>query len=489
MKPSTEKLDVFISYSRRDYVDENKVVVPNNVISIIKDAFAKANISYWFDEDGIYSGDAWAEKLAARIDECSVFLFVSSENSNKSDWTSKEIATAHMFGKKIIPFRVDESVYNKSVIIYISNLDFIDYYTNQSLAIERLVDSVSKYIKEEKENAEKRREKKRQEEETLKKMAEAEQHALITDVEDACSDIDDYEMKSVHTRKKATTKVKKVKSADERRRLTALIQASGSISAELQVLQEEKQNLTKEVSDLNAQISATLKENEQMISDIAAAKETITANEHLSEHYQEEIASLKKQCASLDGKGKKGSLGIGYIITYVVTVIILGFFIVIAIIAYVAESENSSYWYDSAQEYKASIESISTVTPLIITDIKMGNIFKDGTVETEYGDELKESTTMYLKPKVYYIGLDYKSEVELKYKLFSPDGTMSRNSTTSPEGYTTSSECSISKGDDHVLFISGWGNENKGNWNAGTYRIEVWYKDMCLKSKTFTIHK
>ena len=36
--------------------------------------------------------------------------------------------------------------------------------------------------------------------------------------------------------------------------------------------------------------------------------------------------------------------------------------------------------------------------------------------------------------------------------------------------------------------LNGWGNRNKGHWTSGTYRIEVWYENTCLKSKTFTIY-
>ena len=45
--------DVFISYSRKDYVDDKKNIIPNNVVSKIKDTLSKEGISYWFDEDGM----------------------------------------------------------------------------------------------------------------------------------------------------------------------------------------------------------------------------------------------------------------------------------------------------------------------------------------------------------------------------------------------------------------------------------------------------
>ena len=93
---------VFISYSRRDYLDDNNQVIPGNIVSRIKEALTKEGISYWFDEEGITHGDAFASVIVKQIRECNVFLFISSENSNKSVWTAREIATASSFEKKII---------------------------------------------------------------------------------------------------------------------------------------------------------------------------------------------------------------------------------------------------------------------------------------------------------------------------------------------------------------------------------------------------
>lgn len=153
--------DVFISYSRKDYVDENRQVIPGNVISLIKELFDANGISYWFDEDGVFSGDAFAPVIARNIKASKIFLFISSENSNASEWTSNEIATAHAYKKKIIPFRYDDSVYNDSVIIYIARLDYVEYQENKTKALLRLLASVQSYLNEERE----RKEKERQEEE------------------------------------------------------------------------------------------------------------------------------------------------------------------------------------------------------------------------------------------------------------------------------------------------------------------------------------
>lgn len=146
--------DVFISYSRKDYVDENRQIIPGNVICRIKELFDANGITYWFDEDGVFSGDAFAPVIARNIKASKIFLFISSENSNASEWTSNEIATAHAYKKKIIPFRYDDSVYNDSVIIYIARLDYIEYQMNRNKSLPRLLASVQSYLNEERERKE-----------------------------------------------------------------------------------------------------------------------------------------------------------------------------------------------------------------------------------------------------------------------------------------------------------------------------------------------
>lgn len=137
------KYDVFISYSRKDYVDNDGNVIPNNMLSQIKATFKANGISYWFDEEGIYSGDEFASVLTKAIRNSQILLFISSVNSNQSKWTSNEISTAMEFNKTIIPFRIDNSPYNDSVMMKIVSLDYIDCNTNKEKAINKLLRSVN----------------------------------------------------------------------------------------------------------------------------------------------------------------------------------------------------------------------------------------------------------------------------------------------------------------------------------------------------------
>lgn len=124
--------------------------------------------------------------------------------------------------------------------------------------------------------------------------------------------------------------------------------------------------------------------------------------------------------------------------------------------------------------------------PLIITDVEIANIYYNGDIHTDYGSSLYENSTMYLKPRIKYMGFTsgYK---EFKIKWYNPDGTIRRGD-SSPYGFSQSESIYLSIGDNNSYELSGWGNSYKGAWASGTYRIEIWYEDMCLKSKTFIIY-
>lgn len=137
--------DVFISYSRKDYVDESGDVIKGNIIEKIKNLLKDNGISFWIDEDGINSGDEFAHLIANSIKNSKILIFVSSENSNKSEWTRKEIATAISYKKKIIPFKCDDAPYDDSINFYISDFDYIAYH-NEEKSFKRLVSSIKQHL-------------------------------------------------------------------------------------------------------------------------------------------------------------------------------------------------------------------------------------------------------------------------------------------------------------------------------------------------------
>lgn len=137
--------DVFISYSRSDYKDENGNVIPGNIISQIKKTLEDNNISYWMDENGISNGDDFARLIPSNIRASEVFLFVCTKNSTKSKWVTRELAVADSWNKRIIPIICDDSFMSDNVSMYTTSLDRIELMVNPQNGLYRLVSSIKKY--------------------------------------------------------------------------------------------------------------------------------------------------------------------------------------------------------------------------------------------------------------------------------------------------------------------------------------------------------
>lgn len=141
---------------------------------------------------------------------------------------------------------------------------------------------------------------------------------------------------------------------------------------------------------------------------------------------------------------------------------------------------------DMVNDYDNLVNSISTTYPIIITDIELANVYKNGEIETDYGSTIYDYCTMYLQPRITYTGL-VTGEKEFKIKWYMPNGDL-RTGNNSPSGFSFSDTVNINTGENNTYVFSGWGNETMGNWSSGRYRLEIWYEDVCLKAKTFRVY-
>ena len=120
-----------------------------------------------------------------------------------------------------------------------------------------------------------------------------------------------------------------------------------------------------------------------------------------------------------------------------------------------------------------------------IYHIEIGNCFKGGKIQTNYGQTIYSSETMYLHPRIRYksyANRSYKFDV----KWIMPDGTTVKDK-NSPVGYSCSNSYSLSYGEGSKN-LNGWGGETKGYWKAGKYAIEIWCNGTLLKRKEFRIY-
>ena len=80
-----ESYDIFISYSNKDRQIVHKYA------KFLEDYGYKV----WYDVKGLYGGAKFAGVIADAIEASKLFVFFSSENSNKSEWTGKNGADCY----------------------------------------------------------------------------------------------------------------------------------------------------------------------------------------------------------------------------------------------------------------------------------------------------------------------------------------------------------------------------------------------------------
>lgn len=123
--PNAEKhyTNVFISYSHQDKA------IAERICSLLNGY----GITYWIDREGVRHGDDFKEDIVDAIVRSDILLFISSVNSNKSRNTIKEVSVAENSNKPILPVRIDESPYNKSLEYDLCNRHWIQLKDMDSL--------------------------------------------------------------------------------------------------------------------------------------------------------------------------------------------------------------------------------------------------------------------------------------------------------------------------------------------------------------------
>lgn len=274
-----DKFDVFISYSRKDYVDENKNVIPGNFVSKIKETLANEGISYWFDEEGIYSGQNFVEKIVTNIEASKIFVYLSSANANSSQWTCKEIACADEFKKHIIPVRIDRTPYNKKVLFRIADLDYIEYYSNPEKGLKNLIDSVKAYLEQleaeaKRQKAEEERkleeERKRQESERKRKAEEdkkkaEEEQKTINAIKLSCTALNSEEAKIEVDRSNLLLKTEIISDKEKQDTLKKFIIESSPVRQKYRdEMVTKNQRLSEELSQANVALAKSRQECERL---------------------------------------------------------------------------------------------------------------------------------------------------------------------------------------------------------------------------------
>lgn len=93
---------------------------------------------------------------------------------------------------------------------------------------------------------------------------------------------------------------------------------------------------------------------------------------------------------------------------------------------------------------------------------------------------------------IRYIGLnlylDVTSDMSVTFylKYINPNGSLKRNSKSSPKGYSQSVTKTITKQTSKVI-LPGWGNSEKCTYELGEHRIEVYVDEYLIHTKKYTV--
>ncbi len=228
------------------------------------------------------------------------------------------------------------------------------------------------------------------------------------------------------------------------------------------------QNLKDDIQEQQQQIETQTQTIEEINSDLSNAKTQITS---LNQTIQEQTDNIQSLQIDIDNKNQTISTLNTTNKEQETTI---------------AKLQKDNYNLLKIKKELSDINNqLKNKLPLIIKDIEIANGDYDGNVETDYGKKIYASSTMYLQPRIKYIGFISENKT-LKVKWYTPDGSLSTGN-SSPEGFSQSETYYIMT-ESNTLTLRGWGNKNKGHWQKGTYRIEIWYEDICLKAKTFTVY-
>ena len=146
------KYDVFISYSRRDYIDNAGNIIPGNVVSKILALFEEYkkhyNFEYFFDQDAIMSQHEYLKRISTAIADSRVMLFIASENSYASEFCSKELLFADKRRVHIHQYCIDDAIMPDDIDMLLGTHQYrkLRSCSEETIVSEVLSDALAKQI-------------------------------------------------------------------------------------------------------------------------------------------------------------------------------------------------------------------------------------------------------------------------------------------------------------------------------------------------------
>lgn len=128
-----EEKKVFISYSQKDSLFAERLT----------NRLFEEGIEIWYDKIDINPGENWQERINDGINKASILLFIISNDSLKSTWTTYEARNFISKGKKIIPLLIGD-VNTETIPHFLSKLQYIDFKGTFNTAFDKLIKALGK---------------------------------------------------------------------------------------------------------------------------------------------------------------------------------------------------------------------------------------------------------------------------------------------------------------------------------------------------------
>ncbi|MBP3866609.1 MAG: toll/interleukin-1 receptor domain-containing protein, partial [Eggerthellaceae bacterium] len=124
--------DVFISYKSEEFKQAD----------MVRSVLERNGITCWMAPADIPSGSNYAVEVPNAIRSARVVVFILSEQSQKSEWTQKELDIALNAKKPIMPFALEDCDLISPFDFYLGNVQRNDVFQDVSEGLEKLVHDI-----------------------------------------------------------------------------------------------------------------------------------------------------------------------------------------------------------------------------------------------------------------------------------------------------------------------------------------------------------
>lgn len=149
--------------------------------------------------------------------------------------------------------------------------------------------------------------------------------------------------------------------------------------------------------------------------------------------------------------------------------------------------ENNKTLKSNNINLQSELKTISKTYPIIIDDIKIG--YANVNEKTIYDKLLYKKNIARIAPKVLFSRTENDLDnIKLEWRIILPDGEIFQDDKYISDFIGQCSDYKLEKSTEKVIELPKWGWKTAGKYQTGKSYIEIWYKGVCLKRKSFRVY-